>query len=94
MAQTTCDACGETVTRYWYRADGPWAGKRICRECGRRNRGFKRLSWAATFTTKLAQVLPPNDAMTVPVVRLLMAMDDRPSARLSLATVLTSSTLQ
>lgn len=64
------------VTRWSYAADGPWARRLICRECRRRGTGMKRLSWAATFRFRLAQVLPPNDPMTVPVLRLLMAVDD------------------
>src|SRR5205809_867064 len=70
MAQT-CDGCGEKVTRWSYAADGRWAGKLVCRECGRRGMGLKRLSWAATFKVKLAQVLPPDDPKAVPVLRLL-----------------------
>ena len=71
-----CDACGEKATQWFYRADGPWAGKHICRRCARRPISMKRLSWAVTFRFRIAQVLPPTDPMTVPVFRLLMAVDD------------------
>lgn len=37
---------------------------------------MKRLSWAVTLKFKIAHVLPPDDPMTVPVLRLLMAVDD------------------
>lgn len=83
MAQT-CDACGEKVARWSLRVEGPWAGKVVCRECGRRATGFKRLAWAATFKFRLAQVLPPDDPMTVPVLRLLMAVDDVRRAQIQL----------
>lgn len=83
MAQT-CEACGEKATRWSYAADGPWAGKVICRECRRRGAGLKRLSWAATFRFRVAQVLPPDDPMTVPVLRLLMAVDDVRRAQMQL----------
>jgi hypothetical protein len=83
MAQT-CEGCGEKATRWSYAADGPWAGKVICRECRRRGSGLKRLSWAATVRFRLAQVLPPDDPMTVPVLRLLMAVDDVRRAQIQL----------
>jgi hypothetical protein len=79
-----CDGCGEAVTRWSYTAAGPWAGKTICRECRHRGVGIKRLSWAVTFKFKLAQVLAPDDPLTVPVLRLLMAVDDVCRAQIQL----------
>jgi hypothetical protein len=42
------------------------------------------LAWAVTFKFKIAHVLPPNDPMTVPVLRLLMAVDDVRRAQMQL----------
>jgi hypothetical protein len=72
----TCEGCGEKATRWSYTVDGPWADSVICYECRRRGERLKRLSWAVTFRVRLAKVLPPDDGMTVPVLRLLMAVDD------------------
>lgn len=83
MAQM-CQGCGEKVPRWTYTTDGPWAGKVICRQCRRRRTNLKRLSWAVTLRFRVAQVLPPNDPMTVPVLRLLMAVDDIRRAQLRL----------
>lgn len=80
----TCEGCGEQTTRWSYAADGPWTGRLICRECRRRGVRLKRLSWAVTLRFKIAQVLPPNDPMTVPVLRLLMAVDDVRRAQMQL----------
>lgn len=71
-----CDGCGERATRWSYAVDGPWAGKWLCRECNARRRGLKKLSLAVQFRFKIGQVLPPGDAMTVPLLRLMMAVDD------------------
>jgi len=45
---------------------------------------MKRLSQAVTVRFKLAQVLPPDDPMTIPVLRLLMAVDDVRRAQIRL----------
>src|SRR6266849_10190756 len=80
----SCDGCGEQATRWSFAADGPWAGKLICRACRQQGLGLKYLSWAVTYKFKVARVLPPDDKMTVPVVRLLMAVDDVHRAQLLL----------
>lgn len=79
-----CDGCGTRVTRLFYRADGPWAGRWICSECGSSKKDMTRLSWVVTFRFRLAQVLPPDDAITVPVLRLMMAVDDVRRAQIQL----------
>ncbi len=83
MAET-CAGCGEKVTRWSYTANGPWAGRVICRQCRRRGATLKRLSWAVTFRFRVAQVLPPDDPMTVPLLRLVMAVDDVRRAQIQL----------
>ncbi|SRR6266849_5934276 len=71
-----CDACGERATRSRFWADGPLATRTICQECLRDHTRWTRLSPLVTFRFKVAQVLPPGDPITVPVLRLLMAVDD------------------
>jgi len=70
--------------RWSYAADGPWARRVICHTCKRRVRRLKRLSWVVTFRFRIAEVLPPDDPMTVPVLRLLMAIDDVRRAQIRL----------
>ena len=83
-----CDGCGEraTVTRYW--PDGLLAGRTLCRDCVSGRKKMTRLSSLVAFKFKLAQVLPPDDKATAPLLRLMMAVDDvrRASIRLIEAT--------
>src|SRR5712692_5450060 len=71
-----CDGCGEraTVTRYW--PDGLLAGRTLCRDCVSGRKKLTRLSSLVAFKFKLAQVLPPDDKATAPLLRLMMAVDD------------------
>src|SRR3989442_13789377 len=71
-----CDGCGEraTVTRYW--PDGLLAGRTLCRDCVSGRKKMTRLSSLVAFKFKLAQVLPPDDKATAPLLRLMMAVDD------------------
>lgn len=71
-----CEGCGERVVRVLYRADGPWAGRSVCRECGSGNKKMTRLSWLVAFRFRVAEVVPPEDPITAPIVRLMMAVDD------------------
>ncbi len=71
-----CDGCGEHVTRWTYATGGPWAGKWICQECSTRGKDLKKLSRAVYFRFRLAEIFPPKDLMTVPLIRLMMAVDD------------------
>jgi hypothetical protein len=71
-----CDGCGQEATRSTYVTEGPWAGKWLCRECNRRRWGLKRLSVAVHYGFNAAELLPPSDPMTVPLVRLMMSVDD------------------
>ena len=43
-----------------------------------------RLSWLVAFKFKLAEVLPPDDKMTEPMLRLMMAVDDVRRAQIKL----------
>ncbi len=72
----TCDGCGEQAMRLQFRGDGPWAGRWICRDCGTGKKKMTRLSWVVAFRFRLAAVLPPDDPITAPVLRLMMAVDD------------------
>ena len=78
----TCDGCGEQVGRVVYRADGPAAGRSLCRDCGSGAKKMTRLSHLVTFRWRVADVLPPDDPITVPVLRLMMAVDDVRRAQL------------
>jgi hypothetical protein len=80
----TCDGCGERVTAMRYWADGLWARRWICRECASGRRKMTRLSWLVAFKFRLAQVLPPDDKMTAPILRLMMAVDDVRRAQIKL----------
>lgn len=81
----TCEGCGTpTAMRWSYATEGLWAGRWLCGECNRRRHGLPRLSLIVRFQFKLAQVLPPGDVMTIPVLRLLMAVDDVRRAQIQL----------
>ena len=41
------------------------------------------LAWLVAFKFRLAQVLPPADQMTAPMLRLMMTMDDVRRAQIS-----------
>ena len=43
-----------------------------------------RLSWLVAFRWRGADVLPPGDRITVPVLRLMMAVDDVRRAQIQL----------
>jgi hypothetical protein len=79
-----CDGCGEqaTVTRYW--PDGLLAGRTLCRGCISGRKKMTRLSSLVAFKFKLAQVLPPDDKATAPLLRLMMAVDDVRRAQIKL----------
>src|SRR5258708_4812541 len=80
----TCDGCGKTAMRMFYRADGPWAGRWICRDCGSGRTKMTRLSSLVAFKFRLAQVLPIDDKATPPILRLMMAVDDVRRAQIRL----------
>ncbi len=79
-----CDGCGERapVTRYW--PDGVFAGRTLCRGCLSDHKKMTRLSWLVAFKFRLAQVLPPADRATAPLLRLMMAVDDVRRAQIKL----------
>jgi len=79
-----CDGCGEQVTQLHYRAHGAWAGRWICRDCGTGKKKMTRLSWVVAFRFRLAAILPPDDPITAPVLRLMMAVDDVRRAQIHL----------
>lgn len=83
MAQV-CDACGEQVTRSRYWTAGPLAMKTLCQDCLRGRGRWKKLSWVVSFRFKIAKVLPKDDPLTVPMLRLLMAVDDVRRAQVQL----------
>ena len=79
----TCDGCGErATTRYW--AEGTLAGRTLCRDCVTGRKRMTRLSWLVAVKFKLAKVLPPDDAATAPLLRLMMAVDDVRRAHIKL----------
>lgn len=80
----TCDGCGEQAMRLQYRTDGPWAGRWICRDCGTGKKKMTHLSWIVAFRFRVAPVLPPDDSMTAPVLRLMIAVDDVRRAQIHL----------
>ena len=71
-----CEGCGERPLRWSYSNTGRLAGRWLCHRCKRRGQGLKRLAAVVTFRFRIAEVLPADDPMTVPVLRLLMAIDD------------------
>lgn len=75
MAQT-CDGCGGIAIRLTYRADGLAARRWLCPDCGSGRKKMTRLARVVLFRWTVARVLAPNDPITVPVVRLMMAVDD------------------
>lgn len=79
-----CDGCGEraTATRYW--PDGLLAGRTLCRDCVSGRKKMTRLSSLVAFKFRLAQVLPPDDKATAPILRLMMAVDDVRRAQIKL----------
>jgi len=79
-----CDACGAAATRSRYRVAGPLAERTICQDCERDRARWTRISWLVTFRFKVAQVLSLDDPITVPVLRLLMAVDDVRRAQVQL----------
>jgi hypothetical protein len=58
--------------------------KTVCPDCLRDPQRWTRLSSLVTFQFKVAKVLPPDDPITVPVLRLLMAVDDLRRAQIQL----------
>jgi hypothetical protein len=71
-----CDGCGERSGRSTYIVEGALAGRWLCGDCNARRAGLKRLSLAVQYRFKVAKLLPPEDPMTVPLLRLMMAVDD------------------
>lgn len=71
-----CDGCGEQSRRSTYIVEGALAGRWLCRECNGRRAGLKRLSLAVQYRFKVARLFPPEDPMTVPLLRLMIAADD------------------
>ncbi len=70
------------VTRYW--PDGVLAGRTLCRGCLSDHEKMTRLSWLVAFKFRLAQVLPPANEATAPLLRLMMAVDDVRRAQIKL----------
>ena len=66
------------------RAEGLWAGRWFCRDCARGRKKITRLSSLVAFRFRVAEVLPPGDPMTIPTVRLMMAVDDVRRAQIHL----------
>lgn len=71
-----CEGCGQLHFRLTYAAEGPWANRWLCGECRGKGHGLSNLALIAQFKFKLAKLLSPSDSMTVPLVRLMMAVDD------------------
>jgi hypothetical protein len=70
----TCEGCGERASTYT--TAGAAAGRWLCLDCRSRRKQMTRLSWLVAFRYRVAEVLPPGDQMTGPILRLMMAVDD------------------